>query len=207
VTSPKALKPRKSAVQERSRFTVNSILEAAIQVFTEHGYGQTTTNLIAERTGVSVGTLYQYFPNKKAVLIELWERSMKDADEARERIVKSHQWKGLGTDDLMRCIVKAIYLLHKQTVKPQLFFEDLPQPDFIKQRMAEKESQLLGLFAEILGKCPDLRKPDLKVAARMMYEVMERLIHRYLSHFGQELAEEDFIHEAADLLHRYLFAG
>ena len=69
MTSAKAISPRKTAIQERSKFTVHAIYEAAVQVFTENGYGGTTTDLIAQRAGVSIGTLYQYFPNKKAILI------------------------------------------------------------------------------------------------------------------------------------------
>ncbi len=67
----RALKPRKRPVQERSLRTWSTILEAAAQVFAEHGYEKTSTNLIAERAGFSVGTIYEYFPNKDVLLSEL----------------------------------------------------------------------------------------------------------------------------------------
>ena len=67
----RSLKPRKIPVQERSMRTWRFILEAAAQVFAEHGYEGTSTNLIAERAGFSVGTIYEYFPNKDVLLSEL----------------------------------------------------------------------------------------------------------------------------------------
>ncbi|OWY61320.1 hypothetical protein B7486_64405, partial [cyanobacterium TDX16] len=69
----KALRPRKAPRQQRAVETRARILEAAAEVFTEHGYAAGTTNRIAERAGMSVGSLYQYFPNKDAILVELVE--------------------------------------------------------------------------------------------------------------------------------------
>jgi len=66
-----SLKPRKIPTQKRSQRTWNIIVEAAAQVLTRHGYERTTTNLIADRAGISVGTIYEYFPNKDVLLNEL----------------------------------------------------------------------------------------------------------------------------------------
>lgn len=60
--------PRKSPVQARSTASVDAILKATVQVLVRTGKEKLTTTLVAERAGVSVGTLYQYFPNKKALL-------------------------------------------------------------------------------------------------------------------------------------------
>ena len=68
------LKPRKRPSQARSKATVEAILVAAAQVFRRQGYAGATTDRIAERAGVSVGSLYQYFPNKDAILVALTER-------------------------------------------------------------------------------------------------------------------------------------
>lgn len=63
--------PRKHPTQGRSRETVRAILEGAAQVLEREGYAAATTDRIAERAGVSVGSLYQYFPNKDAILLAL----------------------------------------------------------------------------------------------------------------------------------------
>ncbi len=62
------LAPRKKPVQARSKVTVGAILEATAQVLVDRGFDRTTTDAIAERAGVSIGTLYQYFPNKEALV-------------------------------------------------------------------------------------------------------------------------------------------
>jgi AcrR family transcriptional regulator len=206
VTSTKAIKPRKTAVQERSKFTVETIFEAAVQVFTENGYAGATTDLIAERAGVSVGTLYQYFPNKQAILIEIWNRCMEDADRARESFAGRFRCEGELGADTIKAIFKAVYQLHQQSIKPHLFFEEVPQPDFIKKRLLEKENTAVAIFTALLEHASPLRKSNAHAAARMMYEVMERLIHRYLVNFKDELTEDEFIEEATDMICRYLFA-
>ena len=64
-------KPRKSPVQARSAATVDAILEAAARILESEGFEGYTTNAIAKRAGVSIGSLYQYFPNKDAVTAAL----------------------------------------------------------------------------------------------------------------------------------------
>ena len=73
--------PRKRPTQRRSREMVDRILEAAARIFAEQGYHGTTTNHVAEAAEVSVGSLYQYFPNKDALLVGLAERHVADAIE------------------------------------------------------------------------------------------------------------------------------
>jgi AcrR family transcriptional regulator len=67
-------RPRKLPSQERSREMVETILDAASRVFVDLGYARATTNKIAEAAGISVGSLYQYFPSKDAIAAELLRR-------------------------------------------------------------------------------------------------------------------------------------
>jgi AcrR family transcriptional regulator len=68
------LDPRKLPAQSRSNATVNAVLEAAARILEKHSFEGYTTNAIAERAGVSIGSFYQYFPNKDAVTVALIER-------------------------------------------------------------------------------------------------------------------------------------
>ena len=206
MTSERAVKPRKTAIQERSKFTVETIYEAAVQIFTENGYAGATTDLIAERAGVSIGTLYQYFPNKQAILVGIWNRGMEDADRKRDLLVNSCKWEGGLDPNRTKSIVKGVLALHKESVKPHLFFEEIAQPDFIKERLLQKESIIISMFKHILEHSTNLRTHRVDIAARMMYEVMDKLIHRYLIHFQHELSEDEFVKEASDMISRYLFA-
>ncbi len=68
------LQPRKVPRQSRSKAMVDTILDAMAQVLVERGYEKANTNLVAEAAGISVGSLYQYFPNKDALIFALRER-------------------------------------------------------------------------------------------------------------------------------------
>lgn len=71
---PTALKPRKKPTQERSAATVDAIVEAAIRILRRDGWPGLTTTRVAELAGVSVGSLYQYFPNRAAIAVDIVRR-------------------------------------------------------------------------------------------------------------------------------------
>jgi AcrR family transcriptional regulator len=74
--SVQSFSPKKEPTQSRAAATVHAILEGAANILERHGLEGYTTNEIAARAGVSIGSLYQYFPNKDAVTIALIEREM-----------------------------------------------------------------------------------------------------------------------------------
>ena len=76
---------RKKPKQTRSKLMVNNILEASIRVLKQHPYHQFTTNRVAEAAGISIGSLYQYFPNKQSILLEL---EIKAVDAMIENVEK-----------------------------------------------------------------------------------------------------------------------
>ncbi|WP_300397253.1 TetR/AcrR family transcriptional regulator [uncultured Sphingobium sp.] len=70
------LRPRKTPQQARSTATIEAIHTATIQVLLTDGVGRLTTTRVAERAGVSVGTMYQYYPHKQALLFAVVERQL-----------------------------------------------------------------------------------------------------------------------------------
>src|ERR1017187_10195022 len=79
-----AFEPRKTPVQARAAITVGAISEATIQVLLSHGADRLTTTRVAERAGVSVGTLYQYYPNKQSLLFPALEAHLDKVSEVVE---------------------------------------------------------------------------------------------------------------------------
>ena len=65
---------RKQPKQQRAKATVDAVLEASARVLVDVGYAKASTNLIAERAGVGIGSLYEYFPGKEAIYAELRRR-------------------------------------------------------------------------------------------------------------------------------------
>ena len=90
-----ALKPRKTPVHTRSTATVDAILEATIQLLLVVGKHRHTTTRVASRAGVSIGTLYQYFPNKSALLQACLKRHMAEISRSIERACEQNRGKGL----------------------------------------------------------------------------------------------------------------
>ncbi len=89
------LEPRKSPVQARSAASVDAILEATVQVLLSVGKERLTTTRVASRAGVSVGTLYQYFPNKSSLLQAALKRHLTQVAEAVELVCKEQTGRTL----------------------------------------------------------------------------------------------------------------
>lgn len=83
---PRHLAPRRTPLQARSKATIEAIFEASIQLLLTEGLQRLTTTRVAERAGVSVGTMYQYFPHKQALLYGLNERYLRRLAERIESL-------------------------------------------------------------------------------------------------------------------------
>lgn len=93
--SQAVLEPRKSPVQARSTASVEALLEATIQVLLRVGKDRLTTTRVALRAGVSVGTLYQYFPNKRALLQAALRRHLEQVARAIENVCREQMGNSL----------------------------------------------------------------------------------------------------------------
>lgn len=106
-----ALQPRKAPKQARARATRDAILEAAAQLIARHGLSAFTTNAVAIRAGVSIGSLYQYFPNKDALMAALIRRQ-----QDRQAATLAAAVEGVAGDDLgaaVRSLVRAAMQHHR----------------------------------------------------------------------------------------------
>lgn len=99
------IKPRKTPVQARSAASVQAILEATVQVLLQHGKMKLTTTRVAERAGVSVGTLYQYFPNKSALLQALLRQKLNGVAASVEQV--SEDMRGAPLAEMAEALVTA----------------------------------------------------------------------------------------------------
>jgi AcrR family transcriptional regulator len=87
-TVPSSLRARKRPQQARASATLDAIFEATIQLLVRDGYPQLTTTRVAERAGVSVGTMYQYFPHKQALIYAVNERYLEILAEKIENVCR-----------------------------------------------------------------------------------------------------------------------
>lgn len=103
--APLTLNPRKSPLQARSALTVDALIEATLQVLLAVGKERLTTTRVAARAGVSVGTLYQYFPNKTSLLQAALTRHMDGIYAAVEQVCAEQHGNPLQT--IAPALVKA----------------------------------------------------------------------------------------------------
>ncbi|MDA5639335.1 MULTISPECIES: TetR/AcrR family transcriptional regulator [Agrobacterium] len=107
VSPPRHLKARKQPRQARSASTIDAIFEATIQVLIAEGTHRLTTTRVAERAGVSVGTMYQYFPHKQSLLYALNERYLDRLAERMEVTCLAHH--GRMTGEMVEALITAYW--------------------------------------------------------------------------------------------------
>ena len=110
-TNERAL-TRREPKQRRSRQTVDAVLEAVQRVLKRHGAEAITTNRIAEAAGVSIGSLYQYFPDKRAIFTALYDRHVDDVRHVIERTMADCTSASL--EDFTRELVEGLANVHTE---------------------------------------------------------------------------------------------
>lgn len=146
--SQSALKPRKSPVQARSTASVDAIIEATIQVLLRVGKERLTTTKVALRAGVSVGTLYQYFPNKSALLQAALKRHLDQVTEAIELVCqeqKGHSLDQMATA-LMTAFLDAKMSDPKASAALYAVSSDVDGATIVKQMQTRSHTAVVGML-------------------------------------------------------------
>jgi AcrR family transcriptional regulator len=137
---------RKEPRQARSRATVEAILEAAARILDRQGWARFTTNAVADAAGVSIGSLYQYFPNKLALTEAILRRHFDDVLAAL-RIADEHTSRGARIEGLVSGMIAA------HSVHPSLhrvLLEDVPRGRISKSVHQKFESEYLNLYTKLI---------------------------------------------------------
>jgi AcrR family transcriptional regulator len=200
------LNPRKQPVQHRSKATVDVILVAAAQVFEAHGYAAGTTNRIAERAGVSIGTLYQYFPSKEAIAVALLERHIADTDH------RLHEWVGHmvveqhSLSEALHDYVTGMLEMHSRQPRLQhILLEETPLPERVHQVLLEAERHAAKTVAGLLRLYPEVRQTGLEHTCFLVVQSVESLTHRFAAHpDDQFIPRTAFVDEVVTMLVAYL---
>ena len=165
-----AFEPRKTPIQARLTVTVASIREATIQVLLSHGAERLTTTRVAERAGVSVGTLYQYYPNKQSLLFAVLEHHMNNVAAKVEAACESACHKPLA--EMIKEMVEAFVdaKMERADISVALYrvSGDVGGPALIK-RISQRSRKAV---AEMFQTAPDDRFPPDKFVVDIMLSAM-----------------------------------
>jgi AcrR family transcriptional regulator len=202
----KPLRPRKSPVQQRSKLTVEQILEAAARVFAKRGYAGATTNHIAERAGVSIGSLYQYFPNKDTILVALHARHMESASEVLRKMMKEALGEKAAPEDLLRRFVRQIVEMHasEPALHHVLLYEGPRTPE-LSEKLHAIEDSMAYAVEQMLAERGGISRLHAKHAAYLVVHVVENMAHEYVIHPPPEMPIEVFVEELVTMLSGYIW--
>lgn len=169
-TAASALKPRKSPVQARSAATIAALHIATVQVLTREGLVRCTTTRIAERAGVSVGSVYQYYPNRDALLAAVLERHLVGVAGAIDRACREHRGKPVSemASGLVAAFLaaklrdpdqsKALYAVAGERGGPKL--------------VADMQARMVATIAAMLASAPDAHFDDLSTTGAVAFSAL-----------------------------------
>jgi AcrR family transcriptional regulator len=168
--------PRKRPRQERSEATVDAILEAAAQVFVAEGYDGATTKRIAAAAGTSVGSLYQYFPSKDALAVELARRFRATRLEFVRTELAAVGHRPVGT------VIRTLFtsFLKAEGIRPELYrvLIERVMRTSAGSEFRGYEERLEALVTEALRRVtPPPRVQDMELAAFMLVRLALALVH------------------------------
>ncbi|HEY4213988.1 MAG TPA: TetR/AcrR family transcriptional regulator [Steroidobacteraceae bacterium] len=199
-------KPRKQASQERSRVTVDALVEATARILVKEGFDRASTNRIAERAGVSVGSLYQYFPSKEALVAAVIERHRQEIMyTVRDTLAEIAE---LPLEEAVRKAVTAAVKAHR--VDPKLhrvLAEQIPRTARLKKLDGLNRDAFALFMGYLEAHRNEFRKVDLRLAAFVCVTSIEAVTHTAVVHHSETFSDETFaalIDEATRLIVRYL---
>jgi AcrR family transcriptional regulator len=181
--------PRKHASQERSRATVDALVEATARILVRVGFDRASTNRIAEAAGVSVGSLYQYYPSKEALVAAVIDRH----NQATMRVVRDALAEVADqpvAQAVRRLVAVAIEAHRVDPALHRVLTEQIPRTGRLENVEAFSR-ETFSLFRGYLERRRDELRPgvDLELAAFVCVTSIEALTHNAVLHAPQTLTE------------------
>jgi AcrR family transcriptional regulator len=196
---------RRQPAQERAIQTVEVLLDATAVLLETHGYARLSTNKVAEKAGVSIGSLYQYFPNKEALLAALIARYQEEAWKEVAGMLAQHRGEPL--ENISRALIR--HLLHRVERKRafhQVLMEQVPREGRLA-RLLWFDDRLVELLSPYLEQHPQVRVRDVKLASFFIVQAVSHLLHLVVLHYPEIRANPEFEEELTRLTLSYLRSG
>src|SRR5271165_2011430 len=198
--------PRKTASQKRSRLTVDALVEATARVLIKEGYDRASTNKIAAKAGVSIGSLYQYFPSKEALVAAVIERHTQELSQVVYNALLKVGARPIeiGVRELVAAAIDA----HRLDPKLHRVLADEAPRTGRLENIESVEQYARGFFRDYLeAHRSEIDVADLDLATFILVTTVEALTHSAVLRRPDILADEkaeEFVDEVTRLVLRYL---
>jgi AcrR family transcriptional regulator len=201
--NPKQFSPRKTPHQERARFTVDNILTGARTIILEKGYEAATTNHIAEVAGVSIGSLYQYFPSKEAIVAALVETAVFEAGESIRKFLIERM--GLGLRDSIPEIIQHLMDIRRESgFLIRHLAREVPKFGKVSGQLTTEKYLYSSVRAFYTQHREEIKVKDLDVAMFVVEHLVVGGIDDYLDNAAPQVTEEELVKEISDAVIKYL---
>lgn len=201
-----ATKPRKLPKQRRSKEMVETILEATARVLVKEGYGEASTNRVAEVAGVSVGSVYQYFPNKESLVAALMDRHLDEMRGIYEG--KFAELRNAPLEVAVRGLISASVEAH--AVRPELhkvFVEQVPRVGDLG-KIAEVGGRIEEELLDLLRRHrQEVEREDSGLAVFLILYGVESTIHAAVIERPEYVKDGRLADELTKLVLGYLSFG
>ncbi len=182
------------------------MLDAAAEVISRQGFAEMSTNAVARRAGVSIGSLYQYFPNKTAILVCLLERHIRQIQPLVRSGLLALSDRQRPFDEALRETLLGLVAAHDDHGPrlQQVLSEEVPHPPSIQRLRRRLEGDYVAAMADILRRRSDLRAERPGVAAQLLVVVAEA-VTVWLAHSAPASADRRlYVDEVVRMLGDYL---
>jgi AcrR family transcriptional regulator len=194
--------PRKRPRQTRSSATVEAVLGAAAEAFASEGFAAANVNRIAARAGVSVGSLYQYYPSKEALLVALIERHTDASLVALEHALD--QARPLPLAAGVRHVVAAMVDAHRGPLHEFLAREldEIGRLELVQRAIDVRAGRAVVAF--LSARHEEINVPDVELAAFLLVRAVDLLTHAVVVDRPAALGNEALVDELTALVVGYL---
>jgi AcrR family transcriptional regulator len=197
---------RKMPSQERSRKTMAAIYEAAANIFASSGYAETTTDQIAQRAGVSIGTLYNYFSSKESILYGLWEKHVQEIKAIVQQVDQDIRKQGFVDRNIIPILLHLVLeLISYERLQNRLFVSPIGLPEGILQKRRELGLYIESAMESIFRDFANVRIRNPKIGVHILLATVQAVIHDYVLSNSEEIKPEALIDELGDMMGRYVF--
>lgn len=195
-------KPPPRRRQARGERRIAQLLDAAANVFCATGYTAASTNAIAREAGVSPGTLYQFFPNKEAIAVELGDRLLHRWRESHGAALTPTNFR-LPLDQLLDAVLDPLIAFNEENPAFSVLMHGPDTPGRIAQEFDNLHTGLLSRIQEVLASyLPDIPPAELTRIATMTFSIFKAGLDLILTHEGAE--RQAYAAELKKVMFRYL---